>query len=166
MLDTLRILRARGVDASLSVVGTTPPQTDLPVETFPFLNKQIPEDLERYRTLWREATFLFMPSLAETFGAIYAEAAANGVPSIALDIGGVADAVVDRESGLLMDSNIDADACADEIVALIESPDDYHALVRGSLDRYETIMNWDTWCTTSVEILKNILSRRREESVG
>lgn len=166
VLDTLRILRARGVDASLSVVGTTPPETDLPVETIPFLNKQIPEDLERYRSLWREASFLFMPSLAETFGAIYAEAAANGVPSIALDIGGVGDAVADRESGLLLTPDIDADACADAIVALLESPEDYHALVRGSRDRYETTLNWNAWCTTSVEILKNILSKRREENVG
>lgn len=166
VLETLRTLRERGVDASLTVVGTTPPESDLPVETITFLNKQIPEDLERYNSLWRDATFLFMPSLAETFGAIYAEAAANGVPSLALNIGGVGDAVIDGKSGLLFDPSADSDACADAIIALIESPEEYNALVLGARDRYESTLNWNSWCTSAVGILQNILSseRRKEAS--
>lgn len=165
VLETLRILRDQDIDASLTVVGTTPPQTDLPVETIGFLNQQVAEDLDRYRSLWREATFLFMPSRAETFGAVYAEAAANGVPSIALDIGGVGDAVVDGENGRLLPRDSDAEACARTISAMLDAPDAYERLVRNSRDRYETTLNWNVWCTETLEILEGILGDRKKENV-
>lgn len=165
VLETLRILRDRGIDASLTVVGTTPPQTDLPVETIGFLNQQVTEDLERYRSLWREATFLFMPSRAETFGAVYAEAAANGVPSIALDIGGVGDAVVDGENGRLLPRESDAESCARTISELLDAPDAYERLVRSSRDRYETTLHWNVWCTSTLAILEGILEDRKKAKI-
>jgi glycosyltransferase involved in cell wall biosynthesis len=165
VLETLRLLRDRGIDASLTVVGTTPPQTDLPVETIGFLNQQVAEDLERYRSLWREATFLFMPSRAETFGAVYAEAAANGVPSIALDIGGVGDAVVDGENGRLLPRESDAETCARTISEMLDAPDTYELLVRSSRDRYETTLNWNVWCTSTLAILEGILGDRKKEKI-
>ena len=164
VLETLRVLRDRGIDASLTVVGTTPPETDLPVETIGFLNRQIPEDLERYRSLWRDATFLFMPSRAETFGAVYAEAAANGVPSLALDIGGVGDAVVDGENGRLLSPEVNAETCADSITELLRTPEAYERLVRTSRDRYETTLNWNAWCKTTLGILEDLISNGQKEN--
>ncbi len=162
VLETLSVLRNRGVDASLTVVGTTPPKTDLPVKTIGFLNRQVPADLERYRSLWRDATFLFMPSRAETFGAVYAEAAANGVPSIALDIGGVGDAVIDGENGRLLSPNVNAETCADTITELLQTPDAYEQLVRSSRDRYETTLNWNAWCKTTLGILETLISNGKK----
>ena len=164
VLETLGVLRDRGIDASLTVVGTTPPETDLPVEIIGFLNRQVPEDLERYRSLWRDATFLFMPSRAETFGAVYAEAAANGVPSIALDIGGVGDAVVDGENGRLLSPEVDAETCADTIAELLQAPDAYERLVHTSRDRYETTLNWNAWCKTTLGILEDLISNGQKEN--
>ena len=104
-----------GFDAADADMGATGPGLQ-PATQKRFDDVPLPigvtEDLERYRSLWREATFLFMPSRAETFGAVYAEAAANGVPSIALDIGGVGDAVVDGENGRLLPRESDAESCA------------------------------------------------------
>ena len=159
VLDTLRELRNRGIDASLSVVGTTPPENDLPVTTIGFLNKQVPADIELYRSLWQNATFLFMPSLAETFGAIYAEAAANGVPALALEVGGVGDAVSDDDSGILFQPGVDAQACADRIIQLMQTPDDYHRLVQGARSRYENVLNWEAWCSRTMDIIESLINR-------
>lgn len=166
VLDTLRELRSRGIDASLTVVGTTPPDSDLPVTTIGFLNKQVPEDLARYRSLWQEATFLFMPSLAETFGAIYAEAAANGVPSIALDVGGVGDAVSDGESGLLFEPGVAPKTCADRIIELLESPERYRRLAEGARDRFEQVLNWETWCSRTVDILEGLTCHQKDRTTA
>ena len=163
VLETLKLLRDRNVDATLTVVGAHPPRTDLPVETIGFLNQQVAEDRERYRSLWRDATFLFMPSRAETFGAVYAEAAANGVPSIALDIGGVGDAVVDGVYGRLLPPDADAERCASVIVEIMDSPSEYAQIVHTSRDRYETTLNWNAWCGTTVEIIERVLSGDEKE---
>jgi glycosyltransferase involved in cell wall biosynthesis len=48
----------------------------------------------------------------EGFGLVYLEAAAAGLPSVATAVGGVADAVIDNETGLLVAPSIDAMAGA------------------------------------------------------
>jgi phosphatidylinositol alpha-1,6-mannosyltransferase len=48
----------------------------------------------------------------EGFGLVYLEAAACGLPSVATAVGGVADAVIDNETGLLVAPSVDAIADA------------------------------------------------------
>jgi glycosyltransferase involved in cell wall biosynthesis len=48
----------------------------------------------------------------EGFGLVYLEAAAAGLPSVATAVGGVADAVIDNETGLLVEPKTDAIANA------------------------------------------------------
>jgi len=62
------------------------------------------------------------PSLYESQGLALLEAMAAGVPSIATDVGGVADVVRHGETGLLV-GPADPDALAGAIVRLAESPD-------------------------------------------
>ncbi len=161
VLDTMRELRGRGIETCLTVVGTTPPETDLEVTTLGFLNKQVPEDLERYQRIWREAHFLFMPSIAETFGAIYSEAAANGVPALALEVGGVGDAVDHETSGVLFAPTDDPRTCADRITRILDYPEAYHRLVTGARDRFEAVLNWTCWCDRTVEIIESVTTKRR-----
>jgi glycosyltransferase involved in cell wall biosynthesis len=44
----------------------------------------------------------------EGFGLVFLEAAAGGLPSVATDVGGVADAVLHNQTGLLVDPNPEA----------------------------------------------------------
>lgn len=162
VLDTLRELERRGIRTSLTVVGTTPPETDLEVTTIGFLNKQVPEDLALYRRIWQEAHFLFMPSVAETFGAIYSEAAANGVPALALDVGGVGDAVAHETSGILFERTDSPRICADRIERLIDSETDYRRLVTGARDRFESVLNWQSWCDRTVDIIESVIKNGRQ----
>ena len=53
----------------------------------------------------------------EGFGLVYLEAAAAGLPSVATAVGGVADAVIDNETGLLVKPS--ADAIADAIAEMV-----------------------------------------------
>jgi len=62
------------------------------------------------------------PSLYESQGLALLEAMAAGIPSIATDVGGVADVVRDGETGLLV-APADPDALAGAIVRLAGSPD-------------------------------------------
>lgn len=72
-------------------------------------------------------TSLFMPRSFESFGMVYIEAAAHGLPVLAHDTGGVRDAVIDGGTGLLV---APGDQCALEVALrqLLESPALRHRL--------------------------------------
>jgi len=59
----------------------------------------------------------------EGFGLVYLEAAAHGLPIVAHDIGGVAEAVCDGHTGLLVAPSDDPSALRDAFARLIEEPD-------------------------------------------
>lgn len=144
--ETFLALRERGVDAELVVVGCRPPGgvSHPALRTVPFLDKRRPEDRRTYEELWRSASFFVLPSRQETFGAVFCEAAAHGVPALAARTGGVADAVEDGRSGFLLPPEARGDAYAERIAA-VWRPDPYRELVRSSRDRYEGTLNWGRW---------------------
>jgi glycosyltransferase involved in cell wall biosynthesis len=73
---------------------------------------------EQIRDLYGASDFFCLTGLPESsgrvegFGLVYLEAGASGLPSLATDVGGVADAVVGGESGLLVPPSADAIAQA------------------------------------------------------
>ncbi len=100
-------------DVTLIIVGDGPLFKDLfkmvknkNMESKIFLrghvkNSELPE-------LYRESACFVLPSEYETFGVVYAEALASGIPVIATDCGGPVD-IVNKENGLIINRN-DEDA--------------------------------------------------------
>ena len=99
----LHELRRRGIDAELWVIGCNPFAEAPPpgVRCFGLLDKSQSADLATWRNCFRESHVLLVPTRAECFGVMFAEAAAFALPSIATNIGGVSDAVADGLSGFL-----------------------------------------------------------------
>lgn len=98
---------ARGLHeqaARLGVLGTTAFDGALPR---PELAKRI-----------RRASLVLVPSQTETFGLVALEAAASGVPVIARAVGGLREAVLDGETGILV-SGDDPDVWAAAIAGLL-----------------------------------------------
>jgi phosphatidylinositol alpha-1,6-mannosyltransferase len=58
----------------------------------------------------------------EGFGVVFLEAAAAGIPQLAGDSGGAAEAVLDGETGLVVRRPGDARAAADALAALVDEP--------------------------------------------
>ncbi len=59
--------------------------------------------LPTLHTLYAAADLFVLPSRFEGFGLVYVEASLHGVPSIGYRIGGVPDAILDGETGLLVE---------------------------------------------------------------
>ncbi len=76
----------------------------------------------------------------EGFGLVYLEAAAGGLPSVATAIGGVPDAVVADETGLLVDPAPEAIACA--IAEIVEDSDTRSILAAGASAHARTL-SWE-----------------------
>jgi glycosyltransferase involved in cell wall biosynthesis len=132
LLRALQILRTGGTKARLMVIGDGPLNADLRrlarelgISDFVTFAGMLPNT----ETLaWiKRAAVLAMPSIttrsgiAEAFGIVNLEAAASAVPVVAFDSGGIGEAIVDGETGLLT-SEGDCAALATNIAVLLADP--------------------------------------------
>ena len=82
------------IPSTLTIIGNIKPKIaenffDPSISYLGFINKSSEDSFEIYFNLFKEAHFLLVPSKADGFGIVYAEAASFGVPSLAYAIMGV-----------------------------------------------------------------------------
>ena len=141
-------LNRRGQPAHLTIAGCVPPPgVALPdwVENIPHLSKANPADVARMEQLYRTAHFFLMPSRAECSAVVFGEAAAFGLPVIAMNTGGLAAVVTDGETGALLPAGSSPADYADRISAILADPAGYSTMRAASRARYENVLNWDAW---------------------
>ena len=137
------LLNDRGIPTRLTVVGCTPPAPwSEHVQVVPFIAKDTVEGQLRLIRMMLDAHFLIMPSRAECFGIVYAEASAMGLPSLARDTGGVAEAVHDGANGRLFSAEATPVEYADAVEELLGDREAYRALAERSRLEHETRLNW------------------------
>ncbi|SDJ97828.1 D-inositol-3-phosphate glycosyltransferase [Cryobacterium psychrotolerans] len=116
-VEELRALAAgRGIGAGVRFVGPQP-RTDL-------------------AALLRGARVVLIPSHSETFGLVALEGAASGVPVVAAASGGLREAVVNGETGLVVESR-DPAAWAEAITRILADPGLARRLSLAARDRAE-----------------------------
>ena len=146
MLSALRLVRERVPDARWLVVGDGPLRGELESaagreglsDAITFAGSVSDEERDE---LLASAHVFAMPSRlppggvgGEGFGIVYLEAAARGLPVVAGDVAGPRDAVLDGETGLLVDPE-DPAAVASALAALLEEPDRARALGEAGMER-------------------------------
>ena len=103
------------------------------------------------------ADVLVLPSRAETYGMVVAEALARGLPVVAADVGGVPEALghgVDgTRPGLLVPPD-DAPALADALRRWLEDADLRLRLRRAARERRESLADWTTTTYAVAEVLR------------
>jgi glycosyltransferase involved in cell wall biosynthesis len=103
------------------------------------------------------ADVLVLPSRAETYGMVVAEALARGLPVVAADVGGVPEALghgADRvRPGLLVPPG-DAAALGDALRAWLEDTDLRRRLRRAARERRESLAGW----STTISVLAGVIA--------
>jgi glycosyltransferase involved in cell wall biosynthesis len=168
VVDTVEVLRARGVDARLKIIGCTPPDSiDLShITLIEHLDKNDPEDTAVLTKALLESDFFFMPSRSEAFGIVYAEAAAFGLPAVAANVGGVGQVVQHRKNGLLLASHSRAADYAVAIAEIFDDKDLYRSLAIEARHLYETEFNWNAWGRQLAAIMAAVLPHDLASRVG
>lgn len=146
-LEALKIVRSRGLEAELTVVGSAPIEpTSVPgLTVIPFLNKNILEDRQRLNELYRRANLFLLPTRCECFGIVFCEAAAYGLPAFASRTGGIPELVRDGETGYTIPLSEGSEAYAEKISAVWNDRANYVSMRRKARSLYETRLNWDVW---------------------
>lgn len=115
------LLQSMGLDFKQVIVGDGPIRNEL--------EKNLPDahfagyQYEQNLSEWYASSDLFVfPSTTETFGNVFLEAFASGLPAIGVDKGGQVDLIDPGETGFIVRAHDPADF-ADNIAHLLRSPD-------------------------------------------
>jgi phosphatidylinositol alpha-1,6-mannosyltransferase len=90
----------------------------------------------------------------EGFGIVFVEAAACGIPQIAGDSGGAAEAVQDEITGFVMKDPTDAAGLAARLVRMLDNPELWQSMSLASRRRAESEFNYDVLAKRLGEVLK------------
>lgn len=148
-VEAVALLRARGWDARLDLIGAT---TEL-ARSAPFVRCLGRLDLGSAidRALHRRALaachLLILPSEAEAFGIAPCEAAHFGRPSVVSDAGGLPEVVVDGVTGAVVpvDGGAGAEDYADAALRLAGDPLRWGRACEASLRRAHEVLSWERW---------------------
>ena len=102
LVEAFDLLRRRHPTLSLTIVGPTPPLFEERCRSIPGIVLTGRLSPERVHECYRAADIYVMPSFSDTFGMVYLEAMANGLPVVALDRPYTREIVRDGETGLLL----------------------------------------------------------------
>jgi glycosyltransferase involved in cell wall biosynthesis len=109
---------------------------------------------ERYR----RADLFTLPSTAEAFGNVFAEALASGLPIVGSDIGGIPDLVEHGRNGLLVPAN-DPVTLAKAIAYLADDPELRAEMAQGNRAKAEATLEWSTVTNRYLSIYQGIEAR-------
>jgi glycosyltransferase involved in cell wall biosynthesis len=93
------------------------------------------EDDDKWELLHRASVLLFPPTESEGHPRVVLEAIAAGLPVVATDQGGIAETIVDGESGFVL-SGADPQALAERVLALLQDEDLRKRVGAAARERY------------------------------
>jgi glycosyltransferase involved in cell wall biosynthesis len=167
LVRAMAILRDRGALAGLQldIVGSGPVESSL---------KQQVRDLglddsvrfaapvfggEKLR-LWEEAHLFVLPSDHEGLPYALLESLASGTPVVATGVGGIGEAIVDGDHGVLVPRQ-DAEAVADAIAALRSDPERLRRMSRRCVERARERYTADRLASELRSLYQNVLGPGR-----
>ena len=155
-VEIVGLLRAAGRNAHLHIVGCHPdlsPEAQAFTTTHGLLYQTDPVQSATLAELFLRSHFLLVPTLAECFGIVFAEAQAFAVPPISRAVHALPSVVLDGQTGLLFPPDAHAAAYLPRIQALLDDPAAYLALAAAARQRFQQELTWDA---TALHILNAI----------
>ena len=168
-LAITRRLYDSGVRAELTIVGGNP---EIPAamrdiaKTAGFIAKDTTYGKSAMQRLFAESHFLLLPTKAECFGVVMAEASSFGVPSIASDVGGVPGVIRQGVNGFMFPLDSIVEGATRRIAELWSDREAYDALCRTTLEESEARLNWDVAGRELVRLLSAPRTSARVDADG
>ncbi len=147
-LEIARGLQADGQAGAvtLHVVGGQPtlaPQDANLVRSYGMLRRNVPEEAARLQDLLLRSHFLVVPTLAECFGLVFAEAQAFGLPAVSRAVDAVPSVVLDGQTGILQPREDGPEPYIRRMLALLENGREaYVQMALAGRAHFQRRLNW------------------------
>jgi glycosyltransferase involved in cell wall biosynthesis len=157
--------RAEAGPVHLVMAGPTSPAFERFLAEYPggaptWLSLLGPLPLEGRAELFAALDLFAMPSRTDSFGIVFLEAWANGLPVVAAAAGGVPEVVQDGTTGILVPFG-DLDRLAGALGALVNDPVRARAMGAAGRTRVNTGYTWDDRFATLESRTRALISARR-----
>jgi glycosyltransferase involved in cell wall biosynthesis len=108
------------------------------------LDKNVPEQRAAMQNLFIDSHFLIVPTRAECYGIVFAEAHAFGLPPVSRAINSLPSIVLDRKTGILLPNDSPVVLYVNRIQELSTNPAEYQSMSKRALEHYDQVLNWDS----------------------
>jgi glycosyltransferase involved in cell wall biosynthesis len=149
--EAVEEMNRRGTRTTLHVVGCAVPESvrESPfVEHHGFLRKSVPAELARLTDLFARSHVLILPTRAECYGLVFAEAGEYGLPVLATRTGGVPTAVRDGVNGYALDYDAAPEAFAERALDILSDAAGYRSLCLSAKDLVSRKLSWQVCAAT------------------
>jgi glycosyltransferase involved in cell wall biosynthesis len=144
-VDVARELAAAGRRVELTIVGCTPeldgPAPDF-VKVVGYLNVGTSEGAATLARLWRESHFLLLPTTVDTYGNVFPESNAFGVPCLTTDLAGIPSIIRDDVNGRMFAAEAPAGEYCRVIEHYMAHPNAYREFALSAFNEYDTRLSW------------------------
>lgn len=166
--ETLLKLEEFAIQAELIVCGCIPPSqfSHERMTVIPFLSKSDEKQRAQLEQLYMTSDFLLLPTRGESYGMVFAEASAFGLPSITTDTGGVSEVVRNGENGFMLPYSARGTEYAEVIARIYRDGQRYAELVRSSRAAFDERLNWEAWGIAVTDLIAQLLVQPRRNSAG
>ena len=147
-VQIVRQLNQSGCPARLVIIGCTPvidPQDAPHVLVQGFLSPASATDQQAMQAAYEQAHFFLVPSRAECFGLVFAEAQSYGLPCIALNSQGIPGVVDSGVTGLLFAADEALPVIVNQVRALAGNRAAYQAMATAARLKFDHVLNWSAF---------------------
>jgi glycosyltransferase involved in cell wall biosynthesis len=122
-----------------------------------FLSRDDSEHSRKLHGLFLDSHFLVVPTNAECFGIVFAEAAAHALPAVSKGVDAVPSIVSDDETGIVIDRNLGAETYVRRIMDTFRDEARYSAMALAARERYRQNFTWDACAGRIIRALEEQL---------
>ena len=157
VFNVTEALHKAGVTVELNFVGCHPPaHIKIPdyIKCHGFISKRTPEGISKITQLLHESHFLFVPSRAECFGIVFAEANAFGLPCLSSYVGGISSVIKDDINGMTFGLDAPIDRYCAYIIKIMSHYPNYEQLALSAFNEYQTRLNWKSATDSVIKLIR------------
>jgi glycosyltransferase involved in cell wall biosynthesis len=154
LLEAIRIMVDQGLPVEVLFVGDIDyaqkkEAENLPIQWFPACH------YEQIQTLYKKAGIFVLPTVGDNFPATVLEAMAAGLPVVATNTGGIPEAVIDGETGILIPSHSPLEL-AQSIQKLMQNDELRKKMGRAGRARFERLFTADRMVALYNSLFKKV----------
>lgn len=156
--EAFKYLKDQGYNVKLSICGCPIPSglNDPDMEEIPYINKNIPEENYKFHQMMLTHHFFILPTRAECYGMVFAEASAYALPIVTTDTGGIGSVVKDGVNGFKLPLTATGEDFGKTIENIFFKRESYEEMRISTRNFFEQVLHWDNFSNQIYKVIARL----------